>query len=262
MDRLEEIINSREILIISDNCDSLGSKWGNKLLTDYSIAASTSFYPAHHITTMEGGMVSSKNIEIVKIARSFSWWGRACYCVGVQNLLPNGTCKKRFSKWIPDCEVAVDHKYVFENIGYNLKPLDLQGAIGLVQLQKFDEIDRLRKRNFDLLSEIFNRVEGCRVVGAHIKGEPSWFGVPIVCDSAILKRRLVTYLESNRVQTRNYFAGNILQQPAYLSLGNYRDFPKATKVLDLVFFIGCSPTISLDMISHIDSLITKFSSGQ
>jgi len=262
MDRLEEIINSREILIISDNCDSLGSKWGNKLLTDYSIAASTSFYPAHHITTMEGGMVSSKNIEIVKIARSFSWWGRACYCVGVQNLLPNGTCKKRFSKWIPDCEVEVDHKYVFENIGYNLKPLDLQGAIGLVQLQKFDEIDRLRKRNFDLLSEIFNRVEGCRVVGAHIKGEPSWFGVPIVCDSAILKRRLVTYLESNRVQTRNYFAGNILQQPAYLSLGNYRDFPKATKVLDLVFFIGCSPTISLDMISHIDSLITMFSSGQ
>jgi CDP-6-deoxy-D-xylo-4-hexulose-3-dehydrase len=90
-DQLIDICDEKNILIISDNCDSLGSKWKGKFLTDYSVAASCSFYPAHHITTMEGGMVSSNNPEIITLARSFAWWGRGCYCVGRQNLLPDGT---------------------------------------------------------------------------------------------------------------------------------------------------------------------------
>ena len=146
-DKLVDICFSHNIHIISDNCDSLGSKWDGNFLTDYAVAASCSFYPAHHISTMEGGMVSSKNEEIVKLARSFAWWGRGCYCVGRQNLLSGGTCKKRFDRWIPDCDDIVDHKYVFETVGYNLKPLDLQGAIGLIQLEKMEEIELKRKYN-------------------------------------------------------------------------------------------------------------------
>ena len=258
LDELLRIIEPKGIHLVSDNCDSLGSKWDGKYLTDYSVAASCSFYPAHHICTMEGGMVSSNNAEIVKLARSFAWWGRACYCVGKQNLLPNGTCKKRFDNWIPDCPVVVDHKYVFENVGYNLKPLDLQGAIGLIQMDKFEEIEELRKRNKLIIDEIFGLIPGCRVIKSLDKADTSWFGAPIVCDTAELKAKLVAHLEKNRVQTRNYFAGNLLMQPGYSQFGNYQDYPIATQVLEKVFFVGVSPTITIEMLNYIRSTVEVF----
>jgi CDP-6-deoxy-D-xylo-4-hexulose-3-dehydrase len=257
-DQLINICNEREIHIISDNCDSLGSKWKGKFLTDYTVAASCSFYPAHHITTMEGGMVSSNNPEIVTLARSFAWWGRGCYCVGRQNLLPDGTCKKRFDKWIPECDDIVDHKYVFENVGYNLKPLDLQGAIGIVQLDKFEEISDLRKNNKERMDSIFAKVPGVRIIQENCSAETSWFGAPIVCGSGSLKRALVSTLEKNRIQTRNYFAGNLLMQPAYRKYGNWKDYKNATEVLSRVFFVGVSPTITSEMIDYVEGVVGKF----
>jgi CDP-4-dehydro-6-deoxyglucose reductase, E1 len=178
--------------------------------------------------------------------------------VGVQNLLSEGTCKKRFSKWIEDCEIEVDHKYVFENIGYNLKPLDLQGAIGLIQLDKLAEIEMLRKRNKAQLDGIFGQIKGVRTIQELPDADTSWFGVPIICNSRLQKQKLVAHLENSRVQTRNYFAGNILQQPAYRQLGDFRKYPNATEVLDKVFFVGCSPTISSEMIEYVDSVVKKF----
>jgi CDP-6-deoxy-D-xylo-4-hexulose-3-dehydrase len=259
LDQLLEICSEAKIEIIADNCDSLGSKWKDKYLTDYAVAASCSFYPAHHITTMEGGMVSSKNEEIIKLARSFAWWGRGCYCVGRQNLLPDGTCKKRFDKWIAECDDIVDHKYVFDNIGYNLKPLDLQGAIGIVQLEKFDEIEDLRRKNKVRMDSIFSKVEGLRVLQELEQAETSWFGAPIVCESSSLKRALVAHLEKNKVQTRNYFAGNLLMQPAYRKFGNWKDFPNASRVLSHVFFVGVSPTISPAMMDYVEDVVSNFS---
>jgi len=257
-DQLINICDEKNILIISDNCDSLGSKWKGKYLTDFSIAASCSFYPAHHITTMEGGMVSSNNPEVITLARSFSWWGRGCYCVGRQNLLPNGTCKKRFDKWIPDCDDIVDHKYVFENVGYNLKPLDLQGAIGIVQLDKFEEISNLRKINKERMDMIFSKVPGVRIIQEHEFAETSWFGAPLVCESGGLKRALVSHLEKNRIQTRNYFAGNLLMQPAYRKYGNWKEYINATEVLSKVFFVGVSPTINGEMLEYVQDIVNKF----
>jgi len=257
-DELLNILERKDIQIISDNCDSLGSKWRGKFLTDYSVASSCSFYPAHHITTMEGGMVSSGNEDIVKIARSFSWWGRACYCVGVQNLLPEGTCKKRFSKWIDDCDVVLDHKYIFENIGYNLKPLDLQGAIGTIQLKKLDEIEEKRRQNKNQIAKSFMNIPGVKILSERDNAYTSWFGVPVLCETKELKTRLVRHIEEKKIQTRNYFAGNILQQPAYRQFGDFRGFPNATKVLDQVFFVGCSPTINSDMICYIDDVLREF----
>lgn len=257
-DKLLEICSRNNLKIISDNCDSLGSKWDGNYLTDYSIAATCSFYPAHHITTMEGGMISSKNEELVKLARSIAWWGRGCYCVGRQNLLPDGTCKKRFDKWIPESDDVVDHKYVFDNVGYNLKPLDLQGAIGIVQLDKFDEIENLRKQNKIRMDQIFSRINGVKAIQEHKEAQTSWFGAPYVCDSSNLKRSLVTYLEKNRVQTRNYFAGNLLLQPAYRKYGNWKDFPSASQVLSNVFFVGVSPTITNPMLDYVEELVKSF----
>jgi CDP-6-deoxy-D-xylo-4-hexulose-3-dehydrase len=254
-DLILDLANSSGIQLISDNCDSLGSKWKNHYLTDYSVAASCSFYPAHHLCTIEGGMVSSKEAQIVAISRSFAWWGRDCYCEGAQNILPNGACGKRFDRWLQDYDQDVDHKYVFSRQGYNLKPLDLQGAIGLVQLAKADFIHQQRRINKQKIQAIFERIPGCRVVNEHPDAEVSWFGVPIVYPG---KRNLVSYLENNQIQTRNYFAGNLLRHPAYKGLSNASDFPNADRVLDEVFFLGCSPVITDEMIACIDDVVTGF----
>lgn len=253
-----EIVNTANLELILDNCDSLGSKWNGKYLNEYAVASSCSFYPAHHITTMEGGMVSSNIEEIITMARSYAWWGRGCYCVGRQNLLPNGTCKKRFDTWIPNCSTVVDHKYVFEKIGYNLKPLDLQGSIGSVQLRKFEEIHTLRRNNKKVVDSIFNGVIGCRTINEKFDAKVSWFGAPIVCDTSKIKRELVAFLEKNRIQTRNYFAGNLLMQPGYSNLGDWKSFPNANAVLEKVFFVGVSPTINNEMLTRIRCVVEEF----
>ena len=203
-------------------------------------------------------MVSSNIKQIVDLARSFAWWGRGCYCVGQQNLLSNGVCGRRFDTWLDGYEDIVDHKYVFSQMGYNLKPLDMQGAVGSVQLLKFDEIHRLRRTNKERIQKIIETIPGTRVVNEREDSETSWFGVPIICDDKKLKHSLVAYLEKNKVQTRNYFAGNILLHPGYSNLDNAGKYPEANKVLNKVFFLGCSPTINSDMIDYIEKVVKDF----
>ncbi len=253
-----DLCRRNNIALIADNCDSLGSRWHGNYLTDYAVAASCSFYPAHHICTIEGGMVSSDIKEIIDLARSFAWWGRGCYCVGQQNLLSNGVCGRRFDTWLTGYDDIVDHKYVFSNMGYNLKPLDLQGAVGSVQLLKFDEIHHIRRQNKEKIQRIVERIPGVRVVNEKSNAETSWFGVPIICETKELKRSLVSYFEENKIQTRNYFAGNILLHPGYKHLDDASKYPEANQVLNKVFFLGCSPTINDAMINYIDDVVRKF----
>ena len=257
LDKLIDICENNNLHIIADNCDSLGSKWRGSYLTERAVAASCSFYAAHHICTIEGGMISSNIREVVDIARSYAWWGRGCYCVGQQNLLSNGVCGKRFSDWLKN-DTIVDHKYVFGVRGYNLKPLDLQGAIGQIQVKKFDDIHQIRRKNKKRIQNIFETISGVRVVNERKESETSWFGVPIICDSSNLKRSLVSYLEENKIQTRNYFAGNILLHPGYRDLGDGTKYPNASKVLDNVFFVGCAPVITSEMIDYIEEVILNF----
>jgi CDP-4-dehydro-6-deoxyglucose reductase, E1 len=258
IDKIVDICKSNNIHLIADNCDSLGSKWKGEYLTKHAIASSCSFYPAHHICTIEGGMVSSNEKGIVDLARSFAWWGRGCYCVGQQNLLPNGVCGKRFDNWLEHYDDVVDHKYVFSNMGYNLKPLDLQGSVGSVQLLKFDEIHNIRRDNKDKIQKIIEKIPGTRVVNEKDDAKTSWFGVPIICEDKTLKKSLVAYLEKNKIQTRNYFAGNILLHPGYVHLDDATKYPKANQVLNKVFFLGCSPTINQSMIDYIEKTINSF----
>lgn len=258
IDLLVEICNKHNIKIIIDGCDSYGSKWDEKYLNEYGIATSCSFYPSHHITTGEGGMISSNIEEIIKLARTFSWWGRDCYCLGTANLLKNGTCNCRFSQWIKELPYEIDHKYFFTQIGYNLKPLDLQGGIGLAQLKKAESFHKIRKENKIKIEKIFSKIKNIKFPTVHPKADVSWFGVPIICDSHKQKHKLVSYLESNGIQTRNYFAGNILLHPAYSHLENWKNYPNATTVLEKVFFVGCSPTINQDNINYIEEVISKY----
>ena len=255
-DKFMEIIDRNSLEYIADNCDSLGSKWRGEFLTKHAVAASCSFYPAHHICTIEGGMVSSNIEEVVQIARSFAWWGRGCYCVGSQNKLPNGVCNRRFDRWLEGYDKDVDHKYVFGVQGYNLKPADLQGAIGLIQLKKQKEIHCVRRMNKTAMTQVFSQIPGCRVIEEKEHAETSWFGVPIVYEYG--KHHLVKYLEDHGVQTRNYFAGNILMHPAYRHMGDAKLYPNASSVLDNVFFVGTSPVITMPMLDYIYDIVSEY----
>jgi CDP-6-deoxy-D-xylo-4-hexulose-3-dehydrase len=259
IDKLLELCSKYDLKLIGDNCDSLGSKWDGKLLTDYYVAHSNSFYPAHHISTGEGGMVCTNDSELKKLFVSLSWWGRDCYCVGSANLISCGTCGNRFDKWLENYDGIIDHKYVFSEMGYNVKPLDLQGAIGSTQLEKFEEIEINRRHSKETIEKIFlDNVPGIRTPNKLDKADPCWFGTPIICEEEGLKHRLVAHLEENKIQTRNYFAGNILLHPGFSFLDDYNKYPEANKVLDKVFFIGAAPHYREPVFEYINDVLKKF----
>jgi len=258
MDRIKQICDDNDLLLIGDNCDSLGTMYNGKHLSDYYYSWSCSFYPAHHISTGEGGMVSSNDKFLIDLVRSISWWGRDCYCTGVNNTLSCGTCGKRFDYWLENYDGIIDHKYIYSNMGYNLKPLDLQGAVGSIQLTKTDEICSKRKYNKEQIEQMLVKHLGIVPVQVHKNADPSWFGVPIVCRKQGEKELLVAHFEANRIQTRNYFGGNILLHPAYKHLGDYKKFPNANKVLDYVFFLGCSPLYNDKVLDYFSEVIKKW----
>jgi CDP-6-deoxy-D-xylo-4-hexulose-3-dehydrase len=255
MDKIIEICDKHEIILLGDNCDSLGTLWNGNLITDYYYAWTTSFYPAHHISTGEGGMVCSNYEEFIDTSRSIAWWGRACYCVGSNNLLQCGQCGKRFDNWLNSYDGIIDHKYVFSNMGYNLKPLDLQGAIGIEQLKKFDFLEESRRTYKNRIQKfIEDNIPEARVINATPNADPSWFGVPIYCETQADKENLVKYFEDNKIQTRNYFAGNILMHPGYRHLDDYQQYPNSNLALSNVFFLGCSPLYNENILNYIEKV--------
>jgi len=259
MNILQDICTKHGILLIGDNCDSLGTNYDGKLITEYYYCWSTSFYPAHHISTGEGGMICCNDDALANLVRSVSWWGRDCYCVGTNNLLECGTCGKRFDNWLPDYDGVIDHKYLFTTMGYNLKPLDLQGAIGLEQLKKFDYIDEKRREYKNTIQKFLeDNIKEIRVINTLPKADPSWFGVPIYCESQDVKEFLVQHFESNKIQTRNYFSGNILLHPGYKHLDNYKDYPNSNLALSNVFFLGCSPLYNEKVLAYIEDVCKKW----
>ncbi len=255
MDKLVEICERNNIVLVGDNCDSLGSKWNGNLLTDLYYCWSTSFYPAHHMSTGEGGMISSNSKEFIDVVRSISWWGRDCYCVGSNNLLPCGSCGNRFDRWLPGYDGIIDHKYIFSHMGYNLKPLDLQGAIGIAQLEKIDFIDSKRREYKTRLEKLLKKYLVVRVTDTLPKADPSWFGVPIICETQEQKDTLVAHFEKHKIQTRNYFAGNILLHPGYKHLDDASKYPLSNKALSHVFILGCSPLWNDKIFDYIEDVL-------
>lgn len=258
LEELKVICEKHNILLIGDNCDSLGSKYKEKYVHEYYYSWSCSFYPAHHISTGEGGMVCSDDSHLIDLVRSISWWGRDCYCVGANSTLSCGTCGKRFDYWLENYDGIIDHKYIYSNIGYNLKPLDLQGAVGLVQLAKFDEISAKRKHHKKVIEQHLHDHLQLKRVKVLPDAEPCWFGIPIVCSEQGQKELLVDHFETNKVQTRNYFGGNILLHPAYKHLDDFKKFPNANKTLDLVFFLGCPPMYTEQVLDYIGEVVRRW----
>jgi CDP-6-deoxy-D-xylo-4-hexulose-3-dehydrase len=269
MDRLMAIVRKHKLILLEDCCDALGSTYDGKPLGSYGEMASCSFYPAHHMTMGEGGYVACETPQQEVILRSFREWGRGCYCVGPEaNKLKCGSCGKRFQEWIPTMPGEVfDHKYVYDEIGYNLKPIELQSAMGLVQLEKLDEIHALRRRNYALLFAIYSKYEEFfHLPRPQDKADPSWFAFPLtIRKGAPFKRAdIVDYLEENLIQTRPYFAGNIMLQPAYSHIMDPQlakdNFPVATFTMTNTYFHGTSPVITPEQIAYIGEKVDGFMS--
>jgi len=267
MDRLMEIVSKYNLIFLEDCCDALGSTYKGKPLGSFGELASCSFYPAHHMTMGEGGFVACNTKLQEIVTRSFREWGRGCYCVGKKaNLLKNGSCANRFSNWLPELPNEIfDHKYVYDEIGYNLKPIELQASIGLEQIKKLPIIHSRRKENHKALCEAFRPYEEFFILPkATENADPSWFAFAItIKDGAPFKRKdIVEYFESNKIQTRPYFAGNIMLQPAYEGLINKSDvitqYPNARKITTDTFFLGTSPVITPNQISYIKDTVNQF----
>jgi CDP-6-deoxy-D-xylo-4-hexulose-3-dehydrase len=264
-----ELVEKYNMILLEDCCDALGSTYDGKPLGTFGEMASCSFYPAHHMTMGEGGFVSCNNYEQEVLLRSFREWGRGCYCVGPEaNKLKCGSCGKRFNEWIPTMPGEIfDHKYVYDEIGYNLKPIELQGAMGLEQLKKLDDIHSLRKRNYKLLFDIYSKYEEYfHLPRAQAKSDPSWFAFPLTIrkDAPFKRSDIVDYLEENLIQTRPYFAGNIMLQPAYSHIMDPQkakdDFPVATFTMTNTYFHGTSPVITPEQIAYIGEKVDGFMS--
>lgn len=267
MDEVMQVVKEHDLILLEDCCDALGSTYKDKPLGSFGEMASCSFFPAHHITMGEGGFVATRTAQQEKVVRSFREWGRGCFCVGRKaNLSKKGSCGCRFSNWISALpEEIFDHKFVYEEIGFNLKPVEMQSSMGLVQLDKLPEIHERRKENYKNLYNVFEKYEEhLHLPKATKDSDPSWFSFPMtIKDGSPFKRRDITgFLEDNKIQTRTYFAGNILLQPAYSHLNDIEDtikrYPVATKVTKDTFFIGASPVITKQQIDYIQNIVDKF----
>ena len=266
MEEVMSIVKRYGLILLEDCCDALGSMYDGKPLGSFGELSSCSFYPAHHITMGEGGFVACKTKEQETVIKSLREWGRGCYCSGkASSCLPNGMCKRRFNNWLPLLPNEImDHKYVYEEIGYNLKPLEMQASIGLIQLKKLDHIIEKRKYNFSRLYKIFEPYSDIFILPkATQKSDPSWFAFPLTLKDTLkfTRTQFTMFLESNKIQTRNYFGGNILLQPAYqhlITTDPISTYPNATKATTNTFFIGTSPVITDQHLDYIQKNVDTF----
>jgi len=224
MDRLMSLVKKYDLVYLEDTCDALGSTWEGKPLGSFGDISTCSFFPAHHMTMGEGGFVAVNSAKKRMALASLRDWGRACYCNTAKpgNVTCGTACGMRFDTWFKgQNDIVFDHRYVFEEIGYNLKPTEIQAAIGLSQLSKLDDMHAKRKHNFNRLLEIFSKhSEYFHLPTWHEKADPSWFGylVTLKDNTPFTKNEMVSYMEDAKIQTRSYFTGNALFHPAYANL--------------------------------------------
>ena len=258
LDKIKKICDENNLFLMEDMCDALGSKYDDKFVGTFGDVSTLSFYPAHHITTGEGGAVLTNKPKLKKIIESLRDWGRDCYCPPGQD----NTCKKRFDWQLGGLPHGYDHKYIYSHIGYNLKATDMQAAIGVSQLDKLDEYISKRKSNFNYLFEKLQKYEFFDLPIWEEKADVSWFGFPITINekASFTRGDLMNKFAENKIGTRFLFGGNILLQPAYegLDLGNPEDYPNANRVVDKTFWIGVYPGLTVEMLDFIVLTIDEF----
>ncbi|MDP2921141.1 MAG: lipopolysaccharide biosynthesis protein RfbH [Candidatus Omnitrophota bacterium] len=261
MEKIMEFSDRHDLYVIEDACDALGSKFDGRITGSFGDIATFSFYAAHHIAMGEGGAVTSQDQNLARILRSIRDWGRDCFCGDDSG--PRGACDKRFDYFIKEIDSTYDHRYIYSDIGYNLKPTDIQSAIGVRQLEKLDGFIEKRKKNFSLLYSAFSEFkEYFSLPGWDKRADVSWFAFPLCVkeDAGFTRQDIVKFLESKNIETRFIFAGNILNQPGYKNIecrvpGSLKN---ADKVMKNGFFIGLYPGIGPAQISYIIKAFKDF----
>jgi CDP-6-deoxy-D-xylo-4-hexulose-3-dehydrase len=262
LDTVQRLCKENNLWLIEDSCDALGSTYRGQRTGSFGDTATLSFYPAHHITTGEGGAVFVKSPLVKKQVESFRDWGRDCYCeTGKDN-----TCAKRFGWKLGDLPEGYDHKYTYSHIGYNLKATDMQAAIGLTQLSKVEHFIQKRKDNYKYLKHHLSKVEGLSIAQATPNSDPSWFGCPITLNQGhpVNREDLLRFLDSRKIGTRLLFAGNITKQPAYKDI-EFRVVGNLTNtnvVMTRSFWVGVYPGLTTQMLDYVIESITDFMSGK
>jgi CDP-6-deoxy-D-xylo-4-hexulose-3-dehydrase len=261
LETVKELCDKHGLWLIEDSCDALGSTYKGQKTGSFGDTSTLSFYPAHHITTGEGGAVFTKSPLIRKQIESFRDWGRDCYCeTGHDN-----TCHKRFEWQLGDLPMGYDHKYIYSHIGYNLKATDMQAALGVSQLQKIDRFTEIRKRNFRLLRNALDSVEGLILPEATQYSDPSWFGFPITLDPKhpVQREDLLRHLEKMKIGTRLLFGGNLVRQPAYRHV-DWRivgNLANTDIIMNRTFWVGVYPGLTEEMMGFIGASISEFISA-
>ena len=297
-----QFCRDHDLWLIEDNCDALGCTYsipaghplqsldpklprdGEGRLTkqtgSWGDLSTQSFYPPHHLTMGEGGAVSIiRQAALGTIAESFRDWGRDCWC-------PSGkdnTCNKRFGWQLGELPEGYDHKYIYSHLGYNLKPLDPQAAIGLAQMEKLSSFIQARSDNWqrlraglDDLSEHLEFALPTHATGWNPGGNfdwddtgcrthCSWFGfkMTVRSGSPINRTDLARHLDQAKIGNRMLFGGNLTRQPALAELRQRRpeacrivgDLRGADRIMNDTLFIGTYPGLTVAMIDHIIEVI-------
>ena len=254
-----EIVKERNLFLIEDTCDALGSTYEGKKVGTFGDMATLSFYPAHHITTGEGGAVVLNKIKYKKVVESIRDWGRDCWCPpGIDN-----TCAKRFAWQLGQLPFGYDHKYSYSNLGYNLKLGDVQAAIGLAQMSRLEYFISARKANWQYLySGLLELSDYFILPEATFGSDPSWFGFALTIknNSGFDRNQLISHLDSKKIGTRMLFGGNLTLQPAFQNT-NYRvhgDLTNSDIITKNTFWIGVWPGLTNEMLDFMINEIKQF----
>lgn len=263
--RVKEFCDRHGLWLIEDNCDALGSKYvleGQERFTGtIGDIGTSSFYPPHHMTMGEGGAVYTNDPLLNKCIRSFRDWGRDCVCPSGRDNL----CGHRFDRQHGELPPGYDHKYVYSHFGYNLKATDMQAAVGCAQLEKFPSFVEKRRHNFDRLKAGLEGLEDKLILPVACDNSvPSWFGFLITCQKGVDRNQVVQYVESQGIQTRMLFAGNLTKHPCFDEMRRtgqgYRiagGLENTDRIMNDTFWVGVYPGMSDEMIDCMVCSIIK-----
>jgi CDP-6-deoxy-D-xylo-4-hexulose-3-dehydrase len=257
--RIQGLAKRHGLWLIEDNCDALGSRYQGRLTGTFGDLATFSFYPAHHITTGEGGAVATNDETLAKVARSIRDWGRDCYCGGGEN----NTCGRRFSQQFGTLPSGYDHKYVYSHIGYNLKATDIQAAIGCAQMDRLEGFTAARKRHHAFLSEALRGYGDRLVLPKATEGaDPSWFAfvLTVVEGAGFSRDQLLAHLQSHKIETRNLFSGNLLRHPGFSDIEHrvVGDLRNADRITADSFFVGVYPGLTEPELEYVADVFKGF----
>jgi CDP-6-deoxy-D-xylo-4-hexulose-3-dehydrase len=255
--RLQKIAKKHKLLLIEDSCDTLGPTIDGKPTGLYTDISTTSFYASHIITAAgQGGMICVNTDEDYKEARVLSGWGRQ------SALNESEDIHIRYESRVEG--KPYDSKFIFSQIGYNLRTTDIVAAFGLEQIKKLKTFEKARRSNFAALLKFFSKYEDYFVLPKQAKNvKTSWLAFPltIMKDAPFTRLELVTWLEEHNIQTRPIFTGNILRQPAFKGIEHIEmpeGYPESDHIMDNGVLIGCHHGLTAKQLDHIRSTMVEF----